>query len=98
MPVELELESLRLTFQAEELNSTDIPRRFNALLVLEEQRSFVLNDSKKRQHTVKNYVDKKEKVVTSEASQKVLLRDSSHAVKGIIRSFKNYGWVHMVLP
>jgi hypothetical protein len=36
MPIELELTSLRLTLQNEELNSTDISRRMNALLPLEE--------------------------------------------------------------
>jgi hypothetical protein len=42
IPMELELTSLRLTFQTKELNSIDIPQRIHALLALEEQRIFSL--------------------------------------------------------
>jgi hypothetical protein len=54
MHVELELTSLRLALQEEELNSTDIPQRLHALLALEEQRSYALDNLKKRQQTIKN--------------------------------------------
>jgi hypothetical protein len=37
MHVELELTSLRLALQAEELNTTDISQRINSLLALEEK-------------------------------------------------------------
>jgi hypothetical protein len=47
MPVELELTSLRLELQAEELNSSDISQRINALLSLEEQRKHALENLKK---------------------------------------------------
>jgi hypothetical protein len=53
MSVELELTSLRLALWVEELNSTDIPQRINALLALEEQRSFSLENIKKRRQFVK---------------------------------------------
>jgi hypothetical protein len=82
MPVELELTSLRLALQAEELNSTDIPQRIHALLALEEQRSFALENLKKRQQSVKKYFDKREKSTTFATDEKVLLWDSAHADKG----------------
>jgi hypothetical protein len=80
--VELELTSLRLALQEEELNSTDIPQRIHALLALEEQRSFSLENIKKRQHSVKKYFDKREKSTTFAADEKVLLWDSAHVDKG----------------
>jgi hypothetical protein len=82
MPVELELTSLILTLQAEELNSTDVPQRLHALLALEEQRSYALDNLKKRQQTVKKYFDKRAKSTTFATDEKVLLWDSAHADKG----------------
>jgi hypothetical protein len=82
MPVELELTSLRLALQDEEMNSTDIPQRLNALLALEEQRSYALNNLKKRKQSVKKYFDKKAKSTTFAIGEKVLLWDSAHADKG----------------
>jgi hypothetical protein len=48
MHVELELTSLRLALQAEELNYMDAPQRLGALLALEEQRNYALANLKKR--------------------------------------------------
>jgi len=47
MPIELELISLRLELQIEELNSTDISQRMNALLALEEHIGHALDNFKK---------------------------------------------------
>jgi len=80
--VELELTSLRLALQVEELNSTHIPQRIHALLALEDQRSFDLEILKKRQHSIKKYFDKREKSTTFVVDEKVLLWDSVHADKG----------------
>jgi hypothetical protein len=82
MPVELELTSLRLALQAEELNSSDISQRINALLSLEEQRKHALENLKKRQQTVKKYFDKKAKSAIFKVDDKVLLWDAAHAEKG----------------
>jgi hypothetical protein len=49
----MELSSLRLMLQVEELNSFDVSQRMNALLALEEQRMFALGNIKKIQQTVK---------------------------------------------
>jgi transposase InsO family protein len=48
-PTDLELSSLRLMLHVEELNSSDVSQRMNALLALEEQRTFVLDNIKRRQ-------------------------------------------------
>jgi hypothetical protein len=64
IPVELELTFISLALQGEELNSTDIPQRIHALLDLEEQRIFSLENIKKRQHSIKKYFDKREKTTT----------------------------------
>jgi hypothetical protein len=82
MPIELELTSLRLALQAEELNSTDISQRMNALLALEEQRSHALDNLKRRQQTIKKYFNKKTKSVDFKIDEKVLLWDSAHAERG----------------
>jgi hypothetical protein len=68
--------------QAEELNSTDISQRMNALLALEEQRNHALENLKKRQQTVKKYFDKCAKYVKFKVNDKVFLWDSAHADKG----------------
>jgi hypothetical protein len=91
MHVELELTSLRLALQAEELNSTDIPQRLNALLALEEQRSYALNNLKKRQQTIKKYFDKKAKSTTFAAGEKVLYGILHMQTKVNIQNFRNYG-------
>jgi hypothetical protein len=46
---ELELSSLRLMLHVEELNSSDVSQIMNALLALEEQRMFALDNIKRRQ-------------------------------------------------
>jgi len=48
MPVELELTSLILALQDEELNTTCISHRINALLALEEQRNHAPKSLRKR--------------------------------------------------
>jgi hypothetical protein len=63
MPIELELTSLRLALQVEELNSTDISQRMNALLALEEQRSHALENLKEGNKQLKKYFNKKTKSV-----------------------------------
>jgi hypothetical protein len=55
LPTELELSSLWLMLQIEELNSSNVPQRINALLALEEQIMFSLENIKRRQQTVKKY-------------------------------------------
>jgi hypothetical protein len=44
--------------QTEELNSSNVPQRINALLSLEEQRNFALENLKRRQQMVKKYFNK----------------------------------------
>jgi hypothetical protein len=48
MHVELELTSLRLALQVEELNTLDISQRINTLITLEEQRNHALENLRKR--------------------------------------------------
>ena len=66
----------------EELNSSNIPQRINALLALEEQRTFSLENIKRRQQTVKRYFNKSAKAVRFNVNEKVLLWDSTHADRG----------------
>ena len=82
MHVELELTSLKLALQVEELNSTNIPQRLHALLALKEQRICTLDNLKKRQQTVKKYFNKSVKTVKFRVNEKVLLWDSVHAYRG----------------
>jgi hypothetical protein len=84
LPAELELSSLRLMLQVEELNSSDVSRRMNALLALEEQRTFVLDNIKRRQQTIKKYFNKSVKAVKFKVNEKVLLWDSTHVDRGIV--------------
>jgi hypothetical protein len=57
----------------EELNSSNVPQRINALLSLEEQRMFSLENIKRRQQTVKKYFNKRTKDVIFKVNEKVLL-------------------------
>jgi hypothetical protein len=82
LPTELELSSLRMMLQIEELNSSNISQRMNALLALEEQRTFSLDNIKRRQQTVKRYFNKSAKAVKFKVNEKVLLWDSTHADRG----------------
>jgi hypothetical protein len=82
LPTELELFSLRLMLQVEELNYSDASQIINALLALEEQRTFSLDNIKRRHQTVKKYFNKSVKVVKLKLNEKVLLWDSSHANRG----------------
>jgi hypothetical protein len=82
LPTELELSSLRLMLQIEELNSYNVPQRINALLALEEQRMFSLENIKRRQQTVKKYFKKRAKYVKFKVNEKVFLWESSHADRG----------------
>jgi hypothetical protein len=81
-PIDLELSSLRMMLQIEELNSSDVSQRINALIALEEQRMFALDNIIKRQQTVKKYFNKSVKNVKFKVNQKVLLWDSTHADRG----------------
>jgi hypothetical protein len=82
LPSEMEISSLRLMLQVEELNYSNISQRMNALLALEEQRTFALDNRKRRQQTVKRYFNKSAKAVKFKVNEKVLLWDSSHADRG----------------
>ena len=82
MPTELELSSLRLMLQVEELNSYDVSQRMNALLSLEDKRTFSLDNIKRRQWAVKKYFNKSVKAVKFKVNEMVLLWDSSHANRG----------------
>jgi hypothetical protein len=82
LPTELELSSLRLMLQIEELNSSNVSQRKNALLDLEEKRLFALDNIKKRHQTVKKYFNKSVKNVKFKVNEKVLLWDSTHADRG----------------
>jgi hypothetical protein len=81
-PTELGPSSLRLMLQVEELNSSDVSQRMNALLALLEQRKFSLRDIKRRQQSIKKYFNKSVKAVKFKVNEKVLLWDSTHADRG----------------
>jgi hypothetical protein len=89
LPTEMELSSLWLMLQIEELNSFNVPERINALLDLEEKRMFPLENIKRRHQTVKKYFNKRAKVVTFKINEKLFLWDLAHA-KEDIQSFRNY--------
>ena len=91
LPTEMELSSLRLMLQIEELNSSNVPQRINALLALEEQKNFSLGNIKRRQQTVKKYFKKHAKYVKFKVNEKVLLWDSPMLKEEDIRNFRNYG-------
>jgi hypothetical protein len=82
LPTELELSSLWLMLQIEELNSSNVPQRINALLALEEKRRFSLDNIKRRQQTVKKYFSKRAKAVKFKVNEKLFLWDSTHADRG----------------
>jgi hypothetical protein len=73
MPTEMELSSLRLMLQVEELNSSNVSQRMNALLALEEQRKFALDNIKRRQQIVKRYFNKSVKAIKFKVNEKVML-------------------------
>jgi hypothetical protein len=91
MPIELELTSLRLALQTEELNSTDISQRMNALLALEEQRGHALDNLKRRQQTVKKYFNKKTKSLISRLMRKCYFGILLMLKKEDTQSSINYG-------
>jgi hypothetical protein len=68
--------------QIEELNSSDVSQRINALLDLEEQRMFALDNIKMRQQTVKKYFNKSVKTIKFKVNEKLLLWDLAHADRG----------------
>jgi hypothetical protein len=82
LPTDIELSSLRLMLQVEELNSSDVSQRMNALLGLEVQRTFALDNIRRRQHIVKRYFNKSVKAVKIKVNEKVLLWDSAHVDRG----------------
>jgi hypothetical protein len=89
MPTEVELSSLSLMLQIEELNSFDVSQRMNALLDLEEKGAFALGNIKRRQQIVKKYFNKSVKTVKFKVNEKVLLWDSTHVDRGIHSKFQN---------
>jgi len=60
----------------------------NALLVLEEQRGYALENLKRRQEIVKKYFNKKSRSYDFKVDEKVLLWDSAHAKRGIHTEFQ----------
>jgi hypothetical protein len=60
----------------------------NALLDLEEQRMFSLDNIKRRQQTIKKYFNKGVKAVKFKVNGKVLLWDSVHADRGSHSKFQ----------
>jgi hypothetical protein len=46
LPTEMEISTLRLMLQIEELNSSSVPQRINSLLALEEKKNFSLENIK----------------------------------------------------
>ena len=66
----------------EELNSSDVSQRMNALLALEVKMTFSLGNIKRRQQTVKKYFNKSVKAIKFKVNEKVLLWDSTHADRG----------------
>jgi hypothetical protein len=82
LPTELEISSLRLILQVEELNFSNISQRMNALLALEEQRTFSLDNIKRRQQILKRYFNKSAKAVKFNVNEKVSLWDSTHVDRG----------------
>ena len=78
----MEISSLRLMLQVEELNYYDISQRMNALLALEEQMTFSLDNIKRRQQIVKIYFNKSVKAIKFKVNEKVFLWDSTHANRG----------------
>jgi hypothetical protein len=82
LPTELELSSLRLMLQVEELSSYDVSQSMNALLALEEKRTFSLGNIKRRHQIVKKYFNKSVKTIKFKVNEKVLLWDSAHVDRG----------------
>jgi hypothetical protein len=82
LPTELELSSLRLMLQVEELNSSDVSQRINALLALEKKMTFALDNIKRRQQIVKIVFNKSVKAIKFKVNEKALLWDSTHADRG----------------
>jgi hypothetical protein len=75
----------------EELNYSNVPQRIHALLSLEEQTNFALENIKRRKQTMEKYFNIRTKVVEFKMDDKVLLWDSSHAERGRHSKFQNYG-------
>jgi hypothetical protein len=82
LPTDLELSSLWMMLQIEELNSSNVSQRINALLSLEEKKIFSLDNIKRRQQTVNKYFNKTTKFVIFKVNEKDFLWDSTHADRG----------------
>jgi hypothetical protein len=68
--------------KVEELNSSHVSQIMNALLALEEKRTFALDNIKRRQQTIKKYFNKSVEVVKFKFNEKVLLWNSAHVDRG----------------
>jgi hypothetical protein len=64
----------------------------NALLALEEQRTFSLENIKRRQQIVKRYFNKSAKAVKFKVNEKELMWDSAHADRGRNSKFQKLWW------
>jgi hypothetical protein len=71
-----------LMLQIKELKYSDVLQRINALLFLEEQRMFALDNIKRRQLNVMKYFNKSVKTVKFKVNEKVLLWDLAHVDRG----------------
>jgi hypothetical protein len=91
MPIELELTFLHLALQAEELNSTDISQRMNALLALEEQRSHALDNLKRRSKQSRNILIKRLNLLILRLMRKYYSRILLMLKEEDIPNFKNCG-------
>jgi hypothetical protein len=78
----MELSSLWLMLQIEELNSSNVSQRINALLSLEDQRMFALENIRRRQQTIKKYFNKCAKSIKFKVNEKVLLWDLAYVDRG----------------
>jgi hypothetical protein len=93
LPTEMELSSLRLMLQVEELNSFDVSQIMNALLALEEKRTFSLDNIKRRQQLLKYISTKVSRLSNLKLMRRYCCGIQLMLIEEGIQSSKNYGWV-----
>jgi hypothetical protein len=81
--------------QVEVLNSSNVSQRMNALLDLEEKRTFALDNIKKRQQNVKRYFNKSVKAIKLRLMRRYCYGIQLMLIEEGIQSSKSYGWVHL---
>jgi hypothetical protein len=92
LPTEMELSSLRLMLQVEELNSSNIFQTNKCTLGFRGTKDYALDNIKRRQQIVKRYFNKSEKAVKFKVNEKVMLWDSTHVDRGRHSKFHK-SWV-----